>query len=108
MYKKCVYEQFFFEGATVNGEAYLDMLENCLMDYLHEEESKNFIFQEDGSPHHGSLRVRQYLNPICLTNELDILEEVIAVSGDGHLGFQVSLHALLVLGLCKKVGLHTY
>ena len=60
--KKCVYGPFFFEGATVNGEAYLDMLENCLMDQLHEDESEDFIFQQDEALPYWSLTVRQYLN----------------------------------------------
>ena len=62
MSKKRVYGAFFFEGATVNGEAYLAMLQNWLMDQLHEEESANFIFQQDGAPPHWCLTVRQYLN----------------------------------------------
>ena len=62
MSKKAVYGPFFFEGATVNGETYLDMLEKWLMDNLSEEESDDFIFQQDGAPPHWSLRVRQFLN----------------------------------------------
>ena len=62
MSKKAVYGSFFFEGATVNGETYLDMLEKWLMDNLSEEESDDFIFQQDGAPPHWSLRVRQFLN----------------------------------------------
>ena len=62
MSKKAVYGPFFFERATVNGETYLDMLENWLMDKLSEEESGDFIFQQDGAPPHWSLRVRQFLN----------------------------------------------
>ena len=60
MSKKAVYGPFF-EGAT-NGEMYLDMLEKWLMDNLIEEESDDFIFQQDGAPLHWSLRVRQFLN----------------------------------------------
>lgn len=62
MSKKAVYGPFFFERATVNGETYLDMLENWLMDKLSEKESGDFIFQQDGAPPHWSLRVRQFLN----------------------------------------------
>ena len=36
--KKCVYAPFFFEGATVNSEAYLAMLQNWLMELLFEGE----------------------------------------------------------------------
>ena len=60
--KKAVYGPFFFEGATVNGDTYLNMLENWLMDQLREEESNDFILQQDGAPPHWSLRVRQFLN----------------------------------------------
>ena len=52
MSKKAVYGPFFFERATVNGETYLDMLENWLMDKLSEKESGDFIFQQDGVPPH--------------------------------------------------------
>ena len=62
MSKKAVYGPFFFEGATVNGETYLDMLEKWLMDNLSEEESDDFMFQQDGAPPHWSLSVRQFLN----------------------------------------------
>ena len=36
--KKCVYGPFFFEGTTVNNEAYLAMLKNWLMELLVEGE----------------------------------------------------------------------
>ena len=62
MSKKAVYGPFFFERATVNGETYLDMLENWLMDKLSEKESGDFIFQQDGEPPHWTIRVRQFLN----------------------------------------------
>ena len=62
MSKKAVSGPFFFERATVNGETYLDMLENWLMDKLSEKESGDFIFQQDKAPPHWSLRVRQFLN----------------------------------------------
>ena len=59
--KKRVYGPFFFEGTTVNSEAYLDMLQNWLMGLLFDGEQANFIFQQDGEPSHWSLIVRQYL-----------------------------------------------
>lgn len=62
MSKKRVYGPFFFEEGTVNGEVYLIMLQNWLMEKLHEEESSDFIFQQDGAPLHGCLKVRQYLH----------------------------------------------
>lgn len=52
MSKKRVYGPFFFEEGTVNGDAYLAMLQNWLMEKLHEEESADFIFQQDGAPPH--------------------------------------------------------
>lgn len=62
MSKKRVYGPFFFEGGTVNGDAYLAMLQNWLMEKLHEEESADFIFQQDGAPPH----FRYYLNTTLL------------------------------------------
>ena len=59
--KKCVYGPFFFEGTTVNSEAYLAMLQNWLLELLFEGERADFIFQQDGAPPHWSLNVRQYL-----------------------------------------------
>ena len=53
---------FFFEGTTVNSEAYLAMLQNWWMELLFEGERTDFIFQQDGAPPHWSLNVRQYLN----------------------------------------------
>ena len=60
--KKHVYGPFFFEGTTVNSEAYLDILQNWLMELLFDGEQANFIFQQDRAPPHWSLIVRQYLN----------------------------------------------
>ena len=60
--KKRVYGPFFFEGTTVNSKAYLDMLQNCLMELLFDGEQADFLFQQDGAPPHWSLIVRQYLN----------------------------------------------
>ena len=54
MLKKAVYGPFFFERAGVNGDTYLDMLENWLMDNLSENESGDFIFQQDGRHHTGA------------------------------------------------------
>ena len=60
--KKPVYGPFFFEGTTVIFDAYLDMLQNWLMDFLLDGEKADFIFQQDGAPLHWSLIVKQYLN----------------------------------------------
>ena len=62
MSKKAVYGPFFFEGATVNGDTYLDMLKKWLKERLNEEESEDFIFVQNGAPPHWILRVRQFLN----------------------------------------------
>ena len=62
MSKKAICGPLFFERATVDGETYLDMLENWLMDKLNKKESDDFIFQQHGAPPHWSLRVRQFLN----------------------------------------------
>ena len=45
-----MYDLFFFETETVNSEVYLDMLRNWLMTQLQQEESPDFIFQQDGAP----------------------------------------------------------
>ena len=50
--KKRVYGPFFFEGITVNSEAYLDMLQNCLIEFLSDGEQADFIFQQNGAPPH--------------------------------------------------------
>ena len=53
MSKKTVYEPFF-EGVTVNGESYLDMLEKWLMDHLSDEESDDFISNRMGRHRTGA------------------------------------------------------
>ena len=60
--RKCVYEPFFFEGTTVNSEAYLAMLQNWLMELLLEGERADFIFQQNGAPPHWNLNVKQHQN----------------------------------------------
>ena len=45
------YGPIFFEEPTVNGMIYLHMLENWLMPQLNED-SNDYIFQQDGSPAH--------------------------------------------------------
>ena len=62
MSKKRVYVPFFYKGATVNDEAYLNMLKNCWMNQLHEKESGDYIFQWDGVSLSWSLKIFQYLN----------------------------------------------
>ena len=46
--KKRVYGAFFFEGTTVNSEAYLDVLQNWLMELLCDGEQADFIFNRIG------------------------------------------------------------
>ena len=59
--KRTVNRLFFFEGATVNGDKYLDKLENWIMQRLSDDESDDFIVVQDGAPPH-CLKVRQSLN----------------------------------------------
>lgn len=56
-----VYGPFFFEGSTVTGNDYLEMLQNWLFPSL-QADSNHFIFQQDGAPPHWHLRVRAFLN----------------------------------------------
>ena len=56
-----VYGPFFFEGNTVTGQAYLEMLQNWLFTLL-QADSNDFIFQQDGAPPHWHLGVRAFLN----------------------------------------------
>ena len=60
--KKRVYESFFFEGRTVNSEAYLAMLKNWLMKLSIKGERAVSIFQPNGAPTYWSLTVKEYLN----------------------------------------------
>ena len=46
-----VYEQFFFVEPTVTGINYLDMLQLWLIPQL-QEDSEDFVFQQDGAPPH--------------------------------------------------------
>lgn len=59
--RRKLYGPFFFAERTVRGHSYLDMLENWLMPQL-EEDSQDFIFQQDGAPPHFHNDVRWYLN----------------------------------------------
>ena len=52
---------FFFDGA-VNGENYLEMLNNVVLPYLRQREDFNeLFFQQDGAPPHYALNVRTFL-----------------------------------------------
>jgi hypothetical protein len=56
-----IYGPFFFAEATVTGATYLDVLEQWLLPQL-EEDSADFIFQQDGAPPHYHNDVRGHLN----------------------------------------------
>ena len=56
-----LYGPFSFKEPTINGTLYLHMLENWLMPQLNED-SNDYIFQQDGSPAHCHKDVRRYLN----------------------------------------------
>ncbi|KAG8251768.1 hypothetical protein J6590_072609 [Homalodisca vitripennis] len=60
-----VYGPFFFEGDTVNGMSYLQMLQNWLFPQL-QADSGDFIFQQDGAQPHWHNNVRQLLNNTLL------------------------------------------
>ena len=56
-----VYGPFSFAEPTVTGINYLDMLQLWLMSQLNED-SKDFIFQQDGALPHFHFDVRAHLN----------------------------------------------
>lgn len=59
--ERAVYGPFFFEGLTVTGQIYLEMLQNWLLPRL-AAEGDDYIFQQDGAPPHWSVNVRTFLN----------------------------------------------
>ena len=56
-----VYRPFFFAGPAVTGINYLDMLQLWLMPQL-QEDSEDFIFQQDGAPPHFHFDVHAHLS----------------------------------------------
>lgn len=60
--KRRVFGPFFFVENTINGNIYLDVLQNWLMPQLTAEMEQGFIFQQDGAPPHWHMDVRGYLN----------------------------------------------
>jgi hypothetical protein len=56
-----VYGPFFFDKNTVTGVTYLAMLQNWLLPPINED-SEDFIFQQDGAPPHWHWDVRRFLN----------------------------------------------
>ena len=59
--KMKVYGPFFVKERTVTGRTYLDMLENWLTPQM-DEESDDYVFQQDGGPAHFHNDVRDYLH----------------------------------------------
>ena len=54
------YGFFFFEGNTVTGNSYIEMLQDWLFPQPNKD-SENFIFQQDGAPPHWHNQVRRFL-----------------------------------------------
>lgn len=102
MSKKRVYgPSFFFQEGTVNSEVYFAMLQNWLMKKLHEEESSDFIFQQDRALLHGCLKVKQYLNT-TMPDSSDVPDRLTVYSYDDRLGVQTSRHVTSSSGdMCK-------
>lgn len=59
--KTLVYGPFFFTENTVNGRSYLEMLQTWLFPQLNNN-SDDYIYQQDGAPPHWHLDVRGFLN----------------------------------------------
>jgi hypothetical protein len=56
---------FFFDGATVNGQKYLTMLQEFFIPEVRRlRKVKSILFQQDGAPPHFSCEVRQFLDNI--------------------------------------------
>jgi hypothetical protein len=51
----------FFAESTVTGRSYLDMMQEWLLPQL-DDDSHDFIYQQDGAPTHYHHLVRGYLN----------------------------------------------
>ena len=60
--ERSVYGPFFFEGPSITGQTYLEMLQTWLLPRLQAGEGNDYIFQQDGAPPHWSLNVREFLN----------------------------------------------
>ena len=66
------YGPLFFAEPTVTGINYLDMLQLWLMPQL-QEDSKDFIFQQDGALQHFHFEVRAHLSAIFPVVGLGVL-----------------------------------
>lgn len=61
--KTTVYGPFMFAEETINANNYLEMLELFLEPQLHQDGiADSVVFQQDGTPPHFALNVREYLN----------------------------------------------
>ena len=58
-----IYGPFFFEGNTVTGNPYFEMLQDWLFPQLNED-SEDFIFQQDRVPPHWHNQVHRFLNTL--------------------------------------------
>jgi hypothetical protein len=63
-----VYGLFFFDENTVTGVTYLAVLQNWLLPQINED-SEDFILQQDGAPPHWHRDVRCFLNE-CLISTM--------------------------------------
>jgi hypothetical protein len=61
MFKEKVYGSFFFSESTVTGRSYLDMTQEWIMPQI-DDDSDDFIYQQDGAPPHHRHLVRSYLS----------------------------------------------
>jgi hypothetical protein len=59
--RRKLYGPFFFVKGTVTGQSYLNMLQLWLMPQM-QEDSNDFLFQQDGVPPNFHNDVREYLN----------------------------------------------
>jgi hypothetical protein len=55
--RRKLYGPFFFAEGTVTGQSYLDMSQLWLMPQM-QEDSKDFLFQQDGAEPHFHIDVR--------------------------------------------------
>jgi len=59
--KQTVYGPLIFEGQTVTGRRYQEMLTNWWIPQL-AVERHDYLFQQDGAPPHWHLALRTFLN----------------------------------------------
>jgi hypothetical protein len=64
--ERTVYGPFIFEGQTVSGQSYLEMLTNWLIPEL-AAESGDYLLQQDGTPPHWHLALRKFINELLPT-----------------------------------------